>query len=154
MRTEIMRVFFMGGPLFFLLLNSFVFRSEFLNLNSAFLGHPDARDDHVNQLDANERNDDSAQAVDQQVVTQQRGGAHGAVLYACQSQRNQGDDDQGIENYGRQYRRARSLEVHDVERVEHRESPRKHRWNDSEILAHTFPNGKCGNAPPRLSKLL
>ena len=88
MRTEITRFFFMGGSLYFLLLNSFVFRSEFLNLNSEFLGHPDARDDHVNQLDANERNDDSAQAVNQQVVTEQRGGAHGAVLYASQCQRN------------------------------------------------------------------
>ena len=44
---------------------------------------------HVDQLDADERQQDAADAIDQQVAAQQRGGADGAVLHALERQRNQ-----------------------------------------------------------------
>ena len=44
---------------------------------------PATADEHqVDQLDADERHDQAAQAVDQQVVAQQRRGADGAVAHA------------------------------------------------------------------------
>ena len=43
---------------------------------------------HVNQLDADERQDQPAESVDQQVVAQQPRGADRAVLYAAQRQQD------------------------------------------------------------------
>ena len=60
----------------------------------------DGRDDQVDELDADERGDDAAQAVDQQVAPQQVGGRRGPVGDAAQRQRDQGDDDQRVEDDG------------------------------------------------------
>ena len=54
----------------------------------------------IDQLDADERHDDAAEAVDQQIAAQQRCGADGAILHAAQSERDQRDDDQRVENHG------------------------------------------------------
>ena len=43
----------------------------------ASLDEADGGDDHVDQLDADERHDDAAEAVDQQIAAQQRRGADG-----------------------------------------------------------------------------
>jgi hypothetical protein len=61
---------------------------------------PDAGDDHVNQLYPDERDDDAAQAIDEQVAPQQDSRAKGPVLHPAQRQRNQRNDDDGIENHG------------------------------------------------------
>ena len=75
----------------------------------------------VDGLDADERDDDAAHAVDQQVVAQQHIGGLGLVLHALQRQRNQRDDDDGVEDDRGENGRLRRMQVHDVERVEHRE---------------------------------
>ena len=59
----------------------------------------------------------AAQAVDQQVAAQQRGGADGAVAHALQRQRDQEDDDQRVEDHRRQDRRRRARQPHHVERA-------------------------------------
>src|SRR5580704_8525895 len=72
-------------------------------------------DDHIDRLDADERNDDAPDAVDHQVAAQQRAGADGAIGHALQSQRNQRDDDQRVEDDRRQDRALRARQMHDVE---------------------------------------
>src|SRR5208282_2556425 len=49
----------------------------------------DAGDEHVNQLDADERDHQSTKSVNQQVLPQQRFGAHRLVRNPSQRQRNQ-----------------------------------------------------------------
>ena len=58
----------------------------------------------VDRLDANERNDDAADAVDEQVALQDFGRAERAEFHAAQRQRNERDDDERIENDGAQNR--------------------------------------------------
>ena len=52
----------------------------------------------INGLDADERNDDAAEAVDEQVALQNGERADGLELHAAQRQRNQRDDDERVEN--------------------------------------------------------
>ena len=51
-------------------------------------------------------------------------------------QRHEGDDDQRIEDDGRQDGRLGRPQPHDVERAEHRERHEEHRGNDREVLRH------------------
>ena len=67
-------------------------------------GEADGGDDEVDQLDADERHDEAAEAVDEQVAAQQRGGADRPVGDAAQRQRDQRDDDQRVEDDRRQDR--------------------------------------------------
>ena len=55
-------------------------------------------DDDVDDFDADERNDDAAQAVDEQVALQNGQRADRLELHAAQRQRNQRDDDERVEN--------------------------------------------------------
>src|SRR6266567_4794355 len=100
------------------------------------LCEPDTGDYHVDQLDTDERNNYSAHAVDPKIVTQQYRRAHRAVFNPSQCQRDQGNDDQSIEDHGGEYRRFRCLQVHNVQRVENWKSAREHSWNDGEIFRY------------------
>src|SRR3989442_13845012 len=60
-------------------------------------------DDLVNEPNAGERDDYSAQAIDQQIAAQQGTSANRLVLHPAQGQWNQGDDDQRVEYDGSQY---------------------------------------------------
>src|SRR6478736_6187941 len=55
---------------------------------------------HVDDLDAEERHGDSADPVDQQVPAQQRSGTERAVAHALERKRNQKNDDQRVEDHG------------------------------------------------------
>ena len=57
-------------------------------------------DDEIDELDADERNDDAAEAIDEQIALENREGAHRLVGDAAQRQRNQRDDDERVENDG------------------------------------------------------
>ena len=59
-------------------------------------------DDDVDELDADERGDDAADAVDERVACQQRSGADGPVGDAAEGERDQGDDDERVEDDGRE----------------------------------------------------
>ena len=65
-------------------------------------GEAQGGDDEVDRLDADERHDDAAEAVDQEVAPQQRRRADRPVAHAPQRQRDQGDDDQRVEDDRRQ----------------------------------------------------
>src|SRR5579885_1186745 len=70
-------------------------------------------EDQVDELDANERQDNAAEAVEQQVAPQDRRGAERAILHAAQGQRNQRNDDQRVEDYRREHRAMRRRQPHD-----------------------------------------
>src|SRR3974390_51940 len=77
-------------------------------------GEVQCADKQVDRLDTDERNDDSAYTVDQQVAPQQRGGADRTIADAAQRQRNEGNDDQRIEDDRGQDRALRGRQAHDV----------------------------------------
>src|SRR5262249_51177847 len=68
--------------------------NSFINLNEV-----KRRNDEIDQLDADERNDDTAQTVDQQIALQRGQCADRRVLHAAQRQRNQRDDDERVEDH-------------------------------------------------------
>src|ERR1700730_9504523 len=72
-------------------------------------------DDHVDDLDADEGGDDPADAVDDQVAAQHRRRPEGPELDALQGERDEGHDDEGVEDHRRQDGRVRVCQVHDVE---------------------------------------
>ena len=63
--------------------------------------------------------DDPADAVDPHVAAQYGGGRGGAELHPAQCERDQGDDDQGVEYDGREHGGLGAMKAHDVQRVEH-----------------------------------
>src|SRR5580700_9867037 len=73
------------------------------------------RNNEVDGLDAEKRNQDAADAVDQQIATQQWARPDGPVRDALQRQRNQSNDDQGVEDDRRQDGALRRLQMHDVQ---------------------------------------
>src|ERR1700755_1606598 len=81
-------------------------------------GEMQGGDHEVDRLNADERNDDAADAVDQQVAPQQRTGADRPVRDALQGERDQRDDDQRVEDDGGEDRALRRRQLHDVERAE------------------------------------
>src|SRR5665213_2288128 len=78
-------------------------------------------DEHIDGLDADEGNENASQAVDEQVAAENRGSAERLVDDAPQGQRDQRDDDQGVENDRAQDRAEGRGQVHDVERGDGRE---------------------------------
>lgn len=66
------------------------------------LSEVEADQDQVDQLDADEGHDQSADAVDQQVAAQDGGRTERPVGYALQGQRNQRNDDESVKDDRRQ----------------------------------------------------
>ena len=67
------------------------------------------RDQEVDGLDADERDDDAAEAVDEEVPAQELRGADRAVGDPLQGERNERDDDQRVEDDRRQDRALRAV---------------------------------------------
>src|SRR6267142_3081034 len=88
--------------------------------------------------------DYATQTIDEQVPTEQSGGAYGPVPDAAKRQGNKRDDDQRIENNRRQDRRLRRREAHDIEYVELRKRSGKHGGNNGEIFCYVIGQRKCG----------
>ncbi len=61
-------------------------------------GEVEGGHDDVDELDADERRDDPAQPVDEQVAPQQLTGRRGPERHAPEGQRDERDDDQGVED--------------------------------------------------------
>jgi hypothetical protein len=57
-------------------------------------------DDNVDQLDSNERNDDPANAIDEEIAPQDACRADGPIGYPSQRKGNERYDDQRVENDG------------------------------------------------------
>src|ERR1017187_6809505 len=90
----------------------------------------DVHDDEADPLDAYEREDQAAGAVDPQVPAEHGGRGGGLVLDAAQRERYQRDDDQSVEDDRRGDRRIRAVQVHDVELVQAGEGPGEHGRDD------------------------
>src|SRR4029078_9205378 len=73
-------------------------------------------DDEVDRFDADEGQDQTAQAIDEEIATEQGRRAHRRVSHALQRQGDQSDDDEGVEDDRGEDRRLRRREAHDVER--------------------------------------
>src|SRR6185369_296000 len=71
--------------------------------------------DHVDQLDADERQQHAAAAVHEQVAAQDALVAHRAVFDATQCERNERNDDQRVEDHGAENGARGRTEFHDVE---------------------------------------
>src|SRR5579871_5590095 len=93
-------------------------------------GQADGGNDEVDDLDANERRDDAAQAIDQEVALQEAPGADRTVFYAAQRERHQRNDDQRVEDDRREDRAPRIGQLHDVERAERRQRDEEDRRDD------------------------
>src|SRR6202011_2389825 len=92
----------------------------------ALLGSGPAKrsQNHVNELDERERQQDTAEAIHQQIAAQERSRAQRPVFHALQRQRNQHHDDQRVKNHGGQDGRRRRCQMHDVEHAQLRISRR------------------------------
>ena len=87
-----------------------VFTQGVENLLIAIIGFPELfntllrevkrGNDEVDRLDADKWDEHTAEAINEQVAGEYRGGADWPVLHAAQRQRNQRDDDQGVEDDG------------------------------------------------------
>src|SRR3954467_6012012 len=74
----------------------------FASLAMTGLSQVQGNDDEVDRLDADEGNDDTAEAVDQQVAPEQCAGPDRAIGDALQRQRDQCDDNKCVEDDRRQ----------------------------------------------------
>src|SRR5436190_18863085 len=80
------------------------------------LGQVKCSDDEIDQFDADERNDEAAEAVDEQISLQNGERTHRLVSNAAQRQRDQRDDDQRVKDHGAENGTGGAAEMHDVER--------------------------------------
>src|ERR1017187_9142386 len=110
--------------------------------------------EHIDGLDANEGHDDAADAVDQQVVAQQNIGRLGHVLDALEGQRNQGHNDDRVEDDRREDGRLGRVQVHNVEHSQHREDAGEHGVMMAKYLATSLAMLKVVSAPRVISNCL
>src|SRR5579859_6039468 len=71
--------------------------------------------DQVDQFDADEGNDHSPQAIDQQIAPQQRACTDGVIGDAAKRQRYQQGDDDGVEDHRRKNGALGTVQVHDIQ---------------------------------------
>src|ERR1035441_6133576 len=111
-------------------------------------------DDEVDELDANERDDDPAQAVNEQVALKHGEGADGRVFDAAQGQGNQGDNNEGVENDGAQDGAGRAVQAHDVQGRNGRERDHQHGGHDGEVFGNVVGDAEGGKRAARDEELL
>src|SRR5258707_4546224 len=75
-------------------------------------------DYQVDRLDSQKWNDHAAEAVDEKVAGQNRGGAERTITHAAERQRNQRDNYERIEDDRGQNRALRRREVHHADALE------------------------------------
>src|SRR5580704_15295151 len=93
--------------------------------------HPKIRQQHVDEFDSEKRGNNSTHAVDQQIALQQGRGAKRTIAHSTKSQRNESNDNQSVENYGREDCRFRRVQMHYIQDAEHGKSHGEHRGYDS-----------------------
>jgi len=101
-------------------------------------------DDQIDQFDPDKRHDETAETVDEQVALQDGERAHRFVSDAAQRQRNQRDDDEGIENDGAQDGAGRGVQMHDVERRNGGKRAHQHRGNNREVFRYIVRDTERG----------
>src|SRR6266478_9264572 len=110
-------------------MNTIAGRSSF-SMTSVSSGEVEGADNQVDGLDADERNDDSADAVDEQIASHERGGTDRTIAHPFERQRNKRDNDQRVEDDGGENRALRRRQAHDVEHSQLRVEGHEHCRDD------------------------
>src|SRR5215475_9381976 len=118
------------------------------------LHEAEGHEDHVHELDSRERDEDAAHAVDPEVAPENGRRAKGTVADAAEGERDERDDDQGVEDDGGEDGALRRGEMHDVEHAERGIGARKGRGDDSEVLGHVVGDAEGRQRSPRHQHLL
>ena len=100
-------------------------------------------DDNVDRFDADEGQNEAADAIDKQISSEKRCRPHRPVGDSFQGERDQRNDDQRIEDDGRQNRRLRRRQSHHVQCAEFRISSDEQRRQDRKIFRDIVGDGKC-----------
>src|SRR5580692_13051310 len=114
----------------------------------------DVHDDEVDYLDAGEREDEPADAVDPQVPAEHLAGRGRLVADAAQRERYQRGDDQRVEDDRRGDRRVRAVQFQDVELFEAGEHPGEHGREHREVLRDVVGDGEGRQRTPGDQELL
>src|SRR5262245_36732202 len=85
------------------------------NITSLLLRQTNGHNDPVNEPDPRERHDNAANAIDEKVAPQHLSCADGLVLDSSQGKRHKRNDNDRVEDYCREHRALRRMQVHDVE---------------------------------------
>src|SRR4051812_7896571 len=101
-------------------------------------------DQKVDRLDADERNDDATQPIDQEIAPKQRTGTDRAITHAFERQRDERNDDERVEDDGGEDGALRRRQVHDVERLQLRVERDEHRRDDGEIFRYVVRDRERG----------
>src|SRR5215813_9346744 len=96
------------------------------------LHETESHEDHVHELDPRKRYEDAAHPVDPKVAPEDGRRADGTVADAAEGQRDERDDDQGVEDDGGEDSALRRGEMHDVEHAERGIRAREGRGDDGE----------------------
>src|ERR1700680_1895263 len=110
---------------------------EWASLNCA-----DEYENDIDELEADEGDDDAADAVDDQISAQYDPRWCRPILHTAQRERNQSDDDQRVEDHARQNRGLRRVKAHQVERAERGIRGEKKSRNDREVLGDVVRDRK------------
>src|SRR5665213_1071349 len=95
------------------------------------------RDEHeVDEFDEDERDDDPPHSADPDLPAQNGGGTGRAELYPSKGQGYQGNDDQGVEDDGREHGALWAVQLHDVECSELWIRRHEQGRDDGEVLRH------------------
>src|SRR5215469_15178478 len=118
------------------------------------LGQANGGNDYVDQLDSNERQQDTPGAVDQKISGQDLGRPQGPESDPLQSQRNQSNDDQRVENHRTQNCALRRFQKHDVQWSYLRKGANQHGWQDGKIFGYIIRDTKGRECAPGDQQLL
>src|ERR1043165_7851580 len=113
------------------------------------LGQMKCGDDQIDQLDSDKGNDETAEAVNQQVALQHSERARWSVSDTSQRKRDQRNYNEGVEDNGAQDRAGGGAQVHDVERRNLGKCGHQHRGYDCKILRDVVRDAECGEGTAR-----
>src|SRR5713101_9005742 len=111
------------------------------------------RDYHVDSLDSQKWNYHAAEAVDEKIAGQNRGGTERTITHAAERQRYQRDNDQRVEDDRGQNRALRRREMHHVEPLQLRILDDEQGRDDREIFCDVIGDGESGERTARHQEL-
>src|SRR6266478_3580585 len=116
--------------------------------------HPKIRQQYVDELDSDERRNNSAYAVDQQIALQQGRRAERTIAHATERKRDESHNNQSVENHGREDCRFRRVKMHYIQNAEDGKSRGEHRGYDREVFGNVVSDRERGECAARDQQLL
>src|ERR1700732_1216258 len=108
--------------------------SRFFFINSS--NNSKIRQQYVDEFDSEKRCNNSTHSVDQQIALQQGRCAEWTVTHPAECQRDECNDNQGVENYCREDGRFRRVQMHYVQDAQDGKGRGKHRGYNCEVLGN------------------